>query len=210
MQTTDRRVRRTRRLLGEALIALALENGYENLTVQDVTDRADVGYRTFFRHYSDVDELLLDVVHETRDRLQELLEWPRPSGTVEDACLEAGRNGEIIFRFVQENQDIFRVILLGRGMRFCLAPIIEHVQEQAASIMSDFSGTGTPVEIAANHLVTSMFSLMRWWLANDMAYSPAQMGAIAAELIVQPTWCALGERDELKITEVRDMSGAIP
>jgi AcrR family transcriptional regulator len=209
MQTTDRRVRRTRRLLGEALIALALEKGYENLTVQDVTDRADIGYRTFFRHYSDLDELLLDVVHETRDRLQELLEWARPFGTAQDACLEAGRNGEVIFRFVQENQDIFRVILLGRGMRFCLAPIIEHVQGQAASMMSRFSGQGIPVEIAANHLVTSMFSLMRWWLASDMAYSPAKMGAIAAELIVQPTWRALGDRDEPKITGVRDMSDTL-
>ena len=76
--------------------------------------------------------------------------------------------------------------------------------------MSDFSGQGIPVEIAANHLVTSMFSLMRWWLANDMAYSPAKMGAIAAELIVRPTWRALGEREEPKMTEVRDTSEAIP
>ena len=210
MQTMDRRVRRTRRLLGEALIALALEKGYENLTVHDVTDRADIGYRTFFRHYADVDELLLDVVHETRDRLKELLELAGPFGTTKDACLEAGRNGEIMFRFVQENQDIFRVILLGRGMRFCLAPIIEHARGQAASMMSRFSGQGIPVEIAANHLVSSMFSLMRWWLANDMAYSPAKMGAIAAELVVQPTWCALGERDEPKIVEVGDMGGVIP
>jgi AcrR family transcriptional regulator len=192
------------------LIALALEKGYDNLTVQDVTDRADIGYRTFFRHYADVDELLLDVVHETRDRLKELLELARPFGTTKDACLEAGRNAEIMFRFVQENQDIFRVILLGRGMRFCLAPIIEYARGQAASMMSEFSGRGIPVEIAANHLVTSMFSLMRWWLANDMAYSPAKMGAIAAELVVQPTWRALGERDEPKIMEVGDMGGAIP
>jgi AcrR family transcriptional regulator len=192
------------------LIALALEKGYENLTVQDVTDRADIGYRTFFRHYADVDELLLDVVHETRDRLKELLELARPFGTAEDACLKAGRNGEIMFRFVQENQDIFRVILLGRGMRFCLAPIIEYAQGQAASMMSKFSGQGIPVEIAANHLVTSTFSLMRWWLANDMAYPPAKMGAIAAELVVQPTWRALGERDEPKIMEVGDTSGTLP
>lgn len=195
MQATDRRVRRTRRLLGEALIELALENGYENVTVQDVTERADIGYRTFFRHYADVDELLLDVVHETQDQLKELLELAQPLGTAEDACLEAGRHGETMFRFVQANQDVFRVILLGRGMRFCLAPIIEHAQGQAASMMSKFSGEGIPVEIAANHLVTSMLSLMRWWLANDMAYSPEKMGAIAAELVVQPTWCALGERD---------------
>jgi AcrR family transcriptional regulator len=191
------------------LIELALEKGYENLTVQDVTERADIGYRTFFRHYSDVDELLLDVVQETLDRLQELLELARPFGTTEDACLEAGRHGELMFRFVQENQDVFKVILLSRGMRFCLAPIIEHAQGQAARLMSKISGKGIPVEIAANHVVTSMLSLMRWWLANDMAYSPEKMGAIAAQLIVQPIWRALGEGDELTMPESEDMGGAL-
>src|SRR6266581_8141913 len=39
----DRRVRRTRRNLGEALIALIVERGYDRITVQDILDRADVG-----------------------------------------------------------------------------------------------------------------------------------------------------------------------
>ncbi len=195
MQATDRRVRRTRYLLGEALIELALEKGYENVTIQDVTDRADIGYRTFFRHYSDVDELLLDVVQETLNRLKELLEVPLPLGNMEDASPERAKNGETVFRFVQENQDIFRVILLGRGMRFCLAPILEHGQEQAASIMARIAGKGIPVKIAANHLVTSMLALMRWWLANDMPYSPSEMGQISAKMIVLPTWQALGPKE---------------
>ena len=46
----DRRVTRTRKLLTEALISLSLEKGYEAVTIRDITDRAGVGYATFFRH----------------------------------------------------------------------------------------------------------------------------------------------------------------
>lgn len=42
----DRRVRRTRQILREALINLILEKGYDRITVQDIIDRADVGRST--------------------------------------------------------------------------------------------------------------------------------------------------------------------
>ena len=57
--TTDRRVRRTRQLLRDALMELTLERGYDRVTVQDILDRADVGRSTFYAHYRDKDDLLV-------------------------------------------------------------------------------------------------------------------------------------------------------
>src|SRR5258707_301232 len=56
-EPADRRVRRTRRALREALVALIVERGYEKVTVQDVLDRADIGRSTFYAHYRDKDDL---------------------------------------------------------------------------------------------------------------------------------------------------------
>jgi hypothetical protein len=56
----DRRVRRTHRLLHQALMSLVLEKKYEAVTVQDILDRADVGRSTFYTHFGDKDELLRD------------------------------------------------------------------------------------------------------------------------------------------------------
>ena len=58
MEKIDRRVRRTYKLLGDALISLILEKGYEDITIKDITERADVAYVTFFRHYKTIDDLL--------------------------------------------------------------------------------------------------------------------------------------------------------
>lgn len=62
--TTDRRLRRTRTLLHTARDELILERGYDQITVQDVLDRADVGRSTFYHHYQTKDEFLLSSMHE--------------------------------------------------------------------------------------------------------------------------------------------------
>lgn len=54
----DRRVRRTRRRLKEALLTLIDERGYEGITVQDIADRADVGRSTFYSHFASKEDLL--------------------------------------------------------------------------------------------------------------------------------------------------------
>ncbi|HEY7418111.1 MAG TPA: TetR/AcrR family transcriptional regulator, partial [Ktedonobacteraceae bacterium] len=73
MEIQDRRVRRTQQLLAKALIALTLEKGYEAVTIRDITERADIGYATFFRHYHDKDELLRGVLDVVLTELTDLL-----------------------------------------------------------------------------------------------------------------------------------------
>ena len=55
----DRRIRRTCERLGSALVALIQERPIDDVTVQDVLDRASVGRSTFYLHFRDKDDLLL-------------------------------------------------------------------------------------------------------------------------------------------------------
>jgi len=68
-ESLDRRQQRTRRLLKAALISLILERGYDDLTIQDITDRADVRRATFYLHYATKDELLAQVLAAMFDEL---------------------------------------------------------------------------------------------------------------------------------------------
>ncbi len=65
----DRRVQRTRQLLRDALMALIVEKGYDAISVQDITDHANVARPTFYLHYKDKEELLLSSVQEIYDDL---------------------------------------------------------------------------------------------------------------------------------------------
>ena len=68
MVDTDRRVRRTRKALHDALLTLMTEKSYDAVTVQDIIDRADVGRSTFYSHFTDKRDLL-DSGFEDLDQL---------------------------------------------------------------------------------------------------------------------------------------------
>ena len=54
----DPRVKRTRNLILEAFNGLLAEKGFESISVQDVTDRAQINRATFYAHFPDKYALL--------------------------------------------------------------------------------------------------------------------------------------------------------
>ncbi|MBX4270068.1 TetR/AcrR family transcriptional regulator [Clostridium estertheticum] len=57
-QITDRRIRKTKKLLREALTELMSEKKLENITIKDLTGKADLNRGTFYLHYRDIYDLL--------------------------------------------------------------------------------------------------------------------------------------------------------
>jgi AcrR family transcriptional regulator len=183
MDGQDRRVKRTQNLLAKALIELTLERGYEAVTIRDITERADVGYATFFRHYRDKDALLHGALDVILAELMALL--PSPISGAEPAA-----TGTVLFRYVKEHEALCRVLLGSGGSPRLVRRIIE---AGAAGVMRDNRprpGSAVPFEVAAHHLVASSVALIEWWLEHDMSYPPERMGEIYAELIVRPTSAA--------------------
>ena len=57
MVQEDKRVRRTKKLLRQALTRLMLQKDFQSITVTDVVREADVNRGTFYAHYRDVYDL---------------------------------------------------------------------------------------------------------------------------------------------------------
>ncbi|QMV44671.1 TetR/AcrR family transcriptional regulator [Cohnella cholangitidis] len=74
-QITDRRYRRSNRLLKEAFLELMREKGFTSMTIQDITDRADVNRGTFYAHFPDKYALLEQSI---RDKFMRLLNQELP------------------------------------------------------------------------------------------------------------------------------------
>ncbi len=188
MTKTDRRIRRTQKLLGDALIALALERGYENITIQDVTARADIGYRSYFRHYAGLDDLLRHVAQTQLDELEKLFRFPAFETLPQDLFAYSMENGRILFDYIQAHEPIFRVLLLQDSVRFCLQSVIRHARDYAERFFNQFPSENIAPSIVANHVIYATFALMHWWLENDKPYSPQRMGEVFAALVMRPAW----------------------
>jgi AcrR family transcriptional regulator len=57
-ENLDPRVKRTRRMILQAFGELLAEKNFESISVQDVTDKAEINRATFYAHYVDKYELL--------------------------------------------------------------------------------------------------------------------------------------------------------
>jgi len=185
MEQIDRRVRRTRKSLEDALIALTLEKEYDEITIQEITDRADVGYRTFFRHYADKDDLLKDVLGSTVMELRELMPPPTPETLVDPEFKAADfKEGVILFKHVEEHCDLYRVLL--RSERTIVESVITFAADAMEENLGPLIKKDLSTEILANHMAWAMLALVRWWLDSDMPYTPEIMGEYSFRLVVKP------------------------
>ena len=176
----DRRVQRTQRVLARALIDLTLAKGYEALTIRDITEQAEVGYATFFRHYADKDALLADVSDVVLADLLHLLAQPQLDG---DPVLV----GTLVFQYVQDHSELCRVFLSSRGSPALVRRMVETSTRIMLAEHLPLPGSVVPPEIAAHHLVTASIALIQWWLDHDLPLPPERMGIIYAALIAHPT-----------------------
>jgi AcrR family transcriptional regulator len=69
----DERIRRTRARLGSALVALIHEKAFNDVTVQEVLDRASVGRSTFYLHFRNKNDLLLSQLEMFLDTMSTTL-----------------------------------------------------------------------------------------------------------------------------------------
>lgn len=60
----DPRVKRTRNLIQQAFTELLAEKGFRDITVQDITERAEVNRATFYAHYPDKYALLEEHIRQ--------------------------------------------------------------------------------------------------------------------------------------------------
>lgn len=103
---TDRRVLKTRRALRDALVALLHEQPWEDISVQDVCARADVGRSTFYLHFADKEELLVGGFEDLGSAIRAQVGPARPA---RDSLPSAG----LLIEHALENRRLFHA-LVGR------------------------------------------------------------------------------------------------
>ncbi len=198
----DRRVSRTRRLLREAFYALILEKGYEAVTVEEITNRADLGRTTFYLHYRDKEDLLMESISELVDDLiaqMSLLstnEWRlNANSTSQQASIAL----TLPFQHVANNARLYRIIVRGEGTYSVtrrLREIVVQASEEMIRVLLEKENWSikpqVPMEVFMNYLAGSWLGLVTWWLENEMPYSPEQMSLMFQKMFMRGAREVLG------------------
>ena len=191
MLTEDRRVRRTKRTIGEAFVALILEKGYARVTVQDILDRADVGRSTFYAHYRDKESLLTAAFEDLRDELRTDLAALTP-GVPPNPTSPIGA----LFEHAYRHRAVYRALCGRQGGDI----VYRHLRQLIGDLLRehlwphlDAAGSDLPVDVVAEFFTSAALGLLTWWVDHDFRPGPGQLAHLYQRLAAPGLLAALGE-----------------
>src|SRR5689334_5502011 len=123
----DRRKERTRQLLRDALLELIPEKGYEAITLQDITDRANVARPTFYLHFKDKQDLLFSSIREIYDDLVARQSDAHKHTSLTESVMSLKQSDASDFQHVADFADFYRIMLSDKGSIAFVLMVLEYL-----------------------------------------------------------------------------------
>ena len=189
----DRRVRRTRDALGDALIALMQEMPFRTITIQHVLDRAGIGRSTFYAHYRGKDDLLLSDMEDFLEGMSTVLQRRR------EASYRVAPVREF-FAHVAEMRHLWTALIAADKTRdfFDLAQgYFARAIEKRLSELPQSRGIASAHRTAMSQAhAGALLSLMTWWLNQTNPEPPDEMDSLYHQMV----WSGVAAQSAASIT----------
>lgn len=168
----DQRVQRTRERLGLALLALIQERPIDEVTVQDVLNRASVGRSTFYLHFRGKDDLLLCQFEWFLEIMSTMLSVRREKSHRLVPVAE-------MFAHLAEQRKLYRALSdCGRLRDFFELAEGYFARGIARRLTESSRFPNVPqrdLDARAHALAGSLLSLLRWWLDHGATETAKEM-----------------------------------
>jgi AcrR family transcriptional regulator len=191
----QRRVARTKAAIEDAFVQLVLERGYDQVTVEDITDRADLARATFYVHYPNKQAVQFSVFNRlTEDLVQRLAGQGGPSTAVHRDTISAA------YKHAAEMPDLYRACLSDARTRQAHLSTLSRYAEQ--NFRDRLTALGRqpriPVPVMARAFVGAHVAILEAWLAGELGGDVEELANLALDLLIYGTAWAHGLRlDEL-------------
>ncbi len=178
MNPTNRAERRrmlSHQLLLRATAELMMEKSYSALTIKAITERADLGYGTFYLHFKDLDDAVWAVIHQITEQVRidtetKIQNLPFP--------VREYQSWVYLFEFAGETrQNIIDVF--GRNGS---AQLLQRYQDYLAALHEENLATGRyssgldlPPAYLAQFITGALVRLLVWWAETPNNYTSQQM-----------------------------------
>jgi AcrR family transcriptional regulator len=173
----DLRVKRTQKLILDAMIELTARKGFSTVTVRDITKYAGINRATFYRHYRDK----FDLLDQYARAVYQLPDVPRSSGKAADKGIAPGMAG--MFEHIRDHAGFFRAMLGKNGDSAFSEKIRQYIRKRMRrSLPVELRNDETSLDLYLSYISAGSLGVLTWWLEHEMPYSPEEMAAISFRL----------------------------
>lgn len=169
----DRRQQKTRKAIFQAFSTLLETRRFENITVQQIIDEANVGRSTFYAHFETKDELLKAMCTDLFQHVfSEHLMSERTHDFSDDHSFHS-KVTHVLYHLKDREKDIVGIFTSESSQVF-----MRYFREYLGELFSGCEGAypaEIPAEFIQNYLVGSFVETVRWWIAGGMRQTPEEI-----------------------------------
>lgn len=192
----DKRIIKTRRLLGNALIETLNDQAYKDITIRQITERANIAYSTFFRNFDSLDDLLLS---HLRDFISGI-SFGEISLGKRTYRKQALASIQLLFEHVEAHADMHRVMFTTPAAQPVLNTLRDELTQQNINLLNEvdvpLQKGHAPIELVMRSTIAQLMTMIEWWLERGCKPNVAQMANYHEQLVTIPLWHhLLGEEE---------------
>ena len=174
----DRRQRKTREAIFLAFTELLSEKNFNQITVSDIIQRADIGRATFYAHFETKDFLLkelceelfchiFDSINEEDHQHKHIFQCDDQDSVFEHLFLHFQKNDNQILELLScQNNELFLSYFKTNLLRLVESQIDTFSSQKASKL---------PHSFYVNHIASTFVETVRWWIQNKMVETPEEI-----------------------------------
>jgi AcrR family transcriptional regulator len=187
----QRRVARTKAAIEDAFVQLVLEQGYERVAVEDISDRADLARATFYAHYPNKEAVLFSVSNRlVEDLMQRIAYQGGPWNVVRRDAIQTA------YAHAAEKPDLYRACMSDARTRQSYLSILSRYAEQNFHdrLKALNRQPRIPVPVMARGFVGAHAAILEAWLAGELQGDIEELASMALDLLIAGAAWANGFR----------------
>lgn len=185
----DLRIRRTHKLLCDAMFSLLETKSFDEISVVNICDKAMVHRATFYKHFKDkyafMEYVTKEKIREFYDKSVTLENYSSPM----ELCHALIAN---VTDFIEENKNMLKISAISSNSNL-FDSIQNIIFEELLKFLVYAEEQGfvfyVPTDIIAQFLTGGFISLVRWWIADNHQYTKEQLNYYVEMLISQSDKC---------------------
>jgi AcrR family transcriptional regulator len=175
----DRRTRKTRGLIKQALIDLLAEKDIKDISVSELSELADINRGTFYLHYTDIYDLFAEIEGEVLGEFSLYISQYKENSQVTGIPILLE-----LFKYIKENAKFFKAILQTRETGF-LSRIIEMSRPKGKNEFRQLYKKWEEecFDYYYDFMAFGAVGMLRGWFERGMPETPEHMAQLAERMI---------------------------